>query len=221
MINHLIFDCDGVLIDSEILAAQAMVGALNDHRIPITVNEYLTNCTGKTFSGLKIDLSKEYSVVLPDDFVRLVTENMEALKLQKLKPIQGMLDLLNKVRDIPKAVVSNSDLSQIKSSLTQVGAMHHFETNMFSSEQVQNPKPSPEIYHYAAVKIGIDPKNCLVVEDSISGATAAYSAGMNVVGLLAGSHIVEGHRDRLKDIGIEMIASSTKELEGIINQCMR
>ena len=218
--RQLIFDCDGVLIDSEIIAAQAMVEELNSNGIPITISQYLTNCTGKTFSGLKTTLSDEYEVMLHDDFVPVVTSSMERLKLKKLRSVEGILNLLNNVRHFPKAVVSNSDFNQIKSSLTQVDVLHHFGDNIYSSEQVKNPKPSPEIYLFAAKNIGVNPKDCLVIEDSVSGATAALSAGMQVIGLLAGSHIVEGHEDRLRNIGVEMIAYTSKELERIINESL-
>ena len=214
--KQLIFDCDGVLIDSEIIAAQAMVEELNANGIPITISQYLTNCTGKTFSGLKTILSAEYGVTLPDDFVQTVTLNMEGLKLQQLRPIIGILNLLNKILHFPKAVVSNSELVQIKSSLTQVDVLHHFGDNIYSSEQVKNPKPSPDVYLFAAENLGVNPKDCLVIEDSVSGATAALSAGMQVVGLLSGSHIVEGHEDRLREVGVEKIAITTEELEAMI-----
>jgi len=215
--KQLIFDCDGVLIDSEIIAAKAMVDELNYYEIPITIGQYLTNCTGKTFSGLKTILSDQYQMPLPDNFVQKVTSNMERLKLKQLRPIEGILDLLDNVTHFPKAVVSNSDLGQIQSSLTQVDALHYFGPNIYSSEQVQNPKPSPEIYLFAAENLGVNPKDCLVIEDSISGATAALSADMQVVGLLAGSHIVEGHEDRLRNVGVKMMAYNTRELKEIID----
>ena len=211
--RQLIFDCDGVLIDSEIIAAEVMVSLLNKHGIPITISYYLENCTGKTFTGLKNSLSAEHQVELPENFIPLVTEQMELSKSKKLMPIVGMDKLLENLLDIPKAVVSNSDGYQINNALDKVNIAHHFGEKIYSSELVKYPKPSPEIYLYAADKLGVISKDCLVIEDSVSGATAALTAGMEVVGFLAGSHIVKGHENRLREIGVERLVFTAKELE--------
>lgn len=214
--KQLIFDCDGVLVDSEIIAAEVMVNLLNQFRIPITISYYLGNCTGRTFTGIRDSLSAKFRVALPEDFVQRVTEKMELAKQETLKSIDGIAELLENLRGIPKAVVSNSDRYQIDDALTKVNIAHHFDEFVFSSEEVQYPKPSPDIYLYAADRLGIDPHNCLVIEDSISGAKAALSAGMEVIGFLAGSHIIDGHEDRLTNIGVERSVFTAKELERVI-----
>jgi len=216
MTKHLIFDCDGVLVDSEIIAAQVMVEMLNQYEVPISITHYLQHCTGKTFSGLAASLSMEFDKPLPDDFVQLVTAKMEVTSSRLLQPIDGMQNMLNTIASIPKAVVSNSDLHQIKSSLDKVDISHHFGAYTFSSEQVDKPKPSPLVYLHAADSLGVKPSECLVVEDSVSGATAALAAGMQVIGFLAGSHIVDGHDDRLRAVGVKKMAHSSVALKEII-----
>lgn len=218
MIKQLIFDCDGVLVDSEIIAAQVMVDSLNQYGIPITTAYYLEYCTGKTFTGIKSSLSDQFGIPLPEDFTKSVTEKMEIVISDQLNPVVGVSDLLDQIISRPKAVVSNSDLDQINVSLTQTRISHHFGLNIFSAEQVVNAKPSPEVYLYAADILKVQPKDCLVVEDSISGATSALAAGMNVVGFLAGRHITEGHDDRLRNIGVEKMAYSSRELKEIIDR---
>ena len=218
MIKQLIFDCDGVLVDSEIIATQVMVDLLNQHRIPVDTSYYLQHCTGKTFTGLISSLSNEYGITLPDEFVQLVTAKMETTINKLLEPVAGISNLLNALELIPKAVVSNSDLYQIKTSLTKTKISHHFGEYIFSSQEVEKPKPSPQVYLYAADKLEVNSKNCLVVEDSISGASAAIAAGMEVIGFLGGSHIVKGHEDNLRRIGVKNIAYTAMELEDTINQ---
>ncbi len=161
MVKQLIFDCDGVLIDSEIIAAEVMVDMLTHHGMSITVPYYLQHCTGKTFTTLKSLLSAEFEVALPDDFVQSVTDTMEAAKIKRLEPIVGIRELLDNLQDVPKAVASNSDLFQIKSSLEKVTLSHYFGKHVFSSEQVENPKPSPEIYLHTARSLKVSPENCL------------------------------------------------------------
>jgi len=219
MSKQLIFDCDGVLVDSEIIAAHVMVELLNHHGIPIDVPYYLNYCTGKTFSGLKKSLSDQYGVALPDDFIPQVTEDMEARVTTSLQPIDGINEVLLQLSDIPKAVVSNSDLYQVRDAL-RITELDHFFDHLFSSEQVQNAKPSPDVYLFAASELAVRPDDCLVVEDSVSGATAAIAAGMNVIGLLAGRHIVDGHVDRLRAVGVSKFAEDSGELQRLIHKSM-
>jgi HAD superfamily hydrolase (TIGR01509 family) len=218
MVEQLIFDCDGVLVDSEIIAARVMVEMLNEHRIPITISYYLQHCTGKTFSGLASSLGRKFDKTLPADFVQLVTAQMEATSSKHLQPIDGMEQMLTEIACIPKAVVSNSELHQIKSSLDKVNISSHFGAHTFSSEQVAKPKPSPLVYLHAADILGVKPAACLVVEDSVSGATAALTAGMQVIGFLAGSHIVAGHEERLRAVGVRQMADSSLALKEIIEK---
>lgn len=211
MIKQLIFDCDGVLVDSEILAAQVMVDILSKYGIDISLDFYLQNCTGKTFSGSKIELSKQLDTPLPNSFLEEVTIAMDIKIKNELNPIRGIHKVLEKT-DLPKAVVSNSDVYQIEHAISHIKIAHHFNGQIFSSQMVAKPKPDPDIYLLAAEKLTVLPEECLVVEDSISGATAALKAGMNVIGFAAGSHIIEGHEQKLISLGVSSVAKNSEEL---------
>ena len=215
MIKQLIFDCDGVLVDSEIIAAQVMVELLEKSGIIITLEYYLHNCTGKTFSGLKKELSEQFTTPLPDDFLYEVTTLMDKKARTDLKPIPNIHRVLEQSK-LPKAVVSNSDVYQIKHAINHINIAHHFSDNIFSSQMVKLPKPDPGIYLLAAEKLEVETENCLVVEDSISGATAAVQAGMQVIGFTAGTHIINGHKEKLMDTGVSQVAGTAEELHRLI-----
>ena len=217
-IEQLIFDCDGVLVDSEIIAAQVMVELLNQHQIPITIDYYLNNCSGKTFTGLVNELPKVFNAPpLPPNFIQEVMIEHDSRVQTQLKAIPGMDKLLGQIV-LPKAVVSNSDLYQIEHAVKHAKLKHHFGNNLYSSQMVPNPKPSPDVYLHAAKELKVVPQSCLVVEDSISGATAAIAAGMNVIGFMAASHIVEGHKEKLLHLGVIATANSAEELSSIIQE---
>ncbi|MDH5475492.1 MAG: HAD family phosphatase [Cyclobacteriaceae bacterium] len=217
MIKQLIFDCDGVLVDSEILSAEVMVNVLGKHGIEITLAYYLQNCTGKTFTGLRTEFSNQFNVSLPDSFLEEVMVDMGVKTKNELKQIVGIHKVLEKSK-LPKAVVSNSYLYQIEHAINHIKIAHHFDNQLFSSQMASKPKPDPAIYLLAAEKLGVQPKECLVVEDSISGATSALSAGMKVIGFVAGSHIIDGHKQKLLDLGVVSVAENSDELLEIITQ---
>ncbi|MDH5366249.1 MAG: HAD family hydrolase [Cyclobacteriaceae bacterium] len=211
MIKQLIFDCDGVLVDSEILAAQVMLEILSKYGIDISLDFYLHNCTGKTFSGSKTELSKKLNTPLPNSFLEEVTIAMDIKIKNELKPISGIHNVLENT-DLPKAVVSNSDMYQIEHAIDHINITDHFNGHIFSSQMVEKPKPDPDVYLFAAKELAVHPKECLVVEDSISGATAALKAGMNVIGFVAGSHIIDGHEQKLINLGVSAVAKNAEEL---------
>ena len=211
MIKQLIFDCDGVLVDSEIIAARVMVELFAKYDIEISLDFYLTQCTGKTFTGLKKEISEKFGKPLPDNFSLQITKMFDARAMKELIPVKGIESVLEN-SSLPKAVVSNSDIYQIEHAINHVSIAHHFNSGIFSSEMVQNPKPSPDVYFLAAETIKVHPSACLVVEDSKSGATAALEAGMTVIGFIGGSHIMNGHAQKLKSLGVHAIARDSNEL---------
>ena len=217
-IGQLLFDCDGVLVDSEIIAAHAMVEMLSQYGIEITVDYYLNNCTGKTYSGLVIELGEKFGAPLPSHFLSEVTKEVDYRLETQLKPIDGINHLLESLH-LPKSIVSNSDVYQIEHAIEYVNIAHYF-THVFSCQMVARPKPDPGVYLHAATTLNVDPLDCLVVEDSLAGATAALSAGMNVIGFAGGSHIVKGHAEKLMNIGVTHVAGSIQELGEMIDFVM-
>lgn len=212
MIKQIIFDCDGVLVDTEIVAANVMIKKLASYDIDITVNYYLNTYTGSTFSGIFKENIKNLS---PKELQKLVTDS-EIAVYEELKPIKGMSDLVKSIK-LPKAVVSNSYLWQVEKALTVTGLKDSMDFYC-SSEEVKFPKPQPDVYLLAAERANCNPNECLVIEDSKSGVTAAISARMNVIGFTAGSHITPGHDQLLKEKGAIDTANSADQLLLLINK---
>lgn len=208
--KHIIFDCDGVLIDTEIVAAEVTVDWLNSEKVEISVEEFILQHTGKTFTNiinqlkadgyLKASLKTEAIVPLLDNQIKA-----------KVRPILGVSDLLDRIL-APKSVVSNSAAHYVTEALEKIGANHHFGNRVFSAEMVLLAKPSPMVYQLAIDTIGIPKEEIIVVEDSLSGVQAALAAGLTTIGFLGGSHIRPGHGEKLKQLGVFDLANSHEEL---------
>tara|TARA_R110001592_G_scaffold101098_1_gene286278 strand:+ start:765 stop:1427 length:663 start_codon:yes stop_codon:yes gene_type:complete len=214
-VKHIIFDCDGVLIDTEIVAAEVTVDWLNSEKVNISVEEFILEHTGKTFTNiinqlkadgyLKAGLKTEAIVPLLDDQIKA-----------RVRPILGVSDLLNRI-SIPKSVVSNSAVGYVAEALEKIGVSHHFENRVFSAEMVAFAKPSPMVYQLAVDTIQIPKEEIIVVEDSYTGVQAALAAGLTTIGFLGGSHIRSGHGEKLKQLGVFDLAHSHEELAKKLN----
>ena len=199
-IRQIIFDCDGVLVDSEILAAQTVLRMLEPYGFTMSQEEYSHRFAGKVEEDTLAIVREDYHIDLPDDFLPQLRLEIERRLDHELQPIAGMKAVINGL-SLPKAVVSNSRLVRVIASLKTAGLSELFGDDLFAVEMVAHPKPAPDIYRYAASQLGHSPAECLVVEDSPSGVTAAHQAGMPVVGFLGASHIPVGHGDTLLQAG--------------------
>ncbi len=214
MIKQIIFDCDGVLVDTEIVAAKVMVKKLRELGIDITADHYFQTYTGSTFSGIFKSLLPELS----SDKLAEIVQSCEHDVYKNLMPIAGMPELVKSI-NLPKAVVSNSYLWQVNKAMAAIGLEDDIK-DRFSSEMVSRPKPAPDVYLHAANTNGYSPEECLVIEDSVSGVMAAVSAGMKVVGFTGGSHTQAGHKEALIKKGAVKTATSADELLLVINNML-
>ena len=211
-IKHLLFDCDGVLVDTEYTAAIKMTQALNNLGADVSVKYYLQNFSGSTFSNVfqsYFENSFSHSEVL--EIINRVEDEVTA----EVRLIEGVEELLISL-PINKSVVSNSSVRTVEQALNVTGISSHFSSKIFSSELVKHPKPAPDIYQSAINSLGFNVEEIIVIEDSIYGARAALSAGLTVIGFIGGSHILPGHGQQLMDIGVSEIAESMKKLGEII-----
>lgn len=215
MIKQVIFDCDGVLVDTEIVAAKVMVDKLSSMGVDITIDHYFKTYTGSTFSGIFRELLPQ----VPSDEIRTLVEYCEHSVYEKLIPIKGMPELVKMIK-LPAAVVSNSYLWQVNKAMQTIG-LDQTITSRFSSEMVAKPKPAPDVYLYAAEHLNSKPEECLVIEDSKSGVIAAVAANMQVIGFTGGSHIQPGHVNALKQKGAIETASSANQLLLLINEIVK
>lgn len=211
--KQLIFDCDGVIVDTEIVAAEVTTKVFNRYNVHIEIEDYIKNHTGKTISGLfRTLLSPEH---LEQVDVKVLAEECDEDIYNQLRAVEGMKEVVTSI-DIPKAVVSNSRLWQVKKAIKHVGLEEAFNNHFFSAEMVANPKPAPDIYLHAARSLDVAPEHCLVVEDSKSGVKAAVAAGMTVIGFAGASHIRDGHAEALAELGAAKVAKSPQELKQMI-----
>ena len=134
-----------------------------------------------------------------------------------MQPIAGVRDALLQI-DLPLAVASNSYADALAFALQRCDLVERVNVGAFSADQVERPKPAPDLYLLAAERAGVDPSRCLVVEDSITGATAALTAGMQVIGFLGASHIPPEHGEALRQLGVHHLIGRMSELPPLVER---
>lgn len=178
-----IFDCDGVLVDSEAISAKVFVKMISELGFSIDKNVVLEQITGTSMQENLKFFSGYIGSELPAHFEKEFRKrSFEAFKTN-LKPIKGVHNLLNKIK-IPAGVASSGPCEKIKLNLSTTNLLGFFGDNIFSSYDIGSWKPEPDIYLYAAKKMGFKPENCAVIEDSVPGITAAKSGGFDVFGFV-------------------------------------
>ncbi len=212
--KHLLFDCDGVLVDTEYIAASKMVVVLNDLEVEISMEYFLRNHSGDTFSSI---LNRFVNDSLTQSEGTVLINRIEAEVAAEVKIITGVSEMLENV-PTSKSVVSNSSVQAVINALEVTRIKHHFSSQIFSSELVKHPKPSPDIYLLAIKSLGYSIADILVIEDSLSGAKAALAAGLIVIGFTGASHILPGHGQNLIDIGVSRTVDNMQDLAVIINE---
>ena len=215
MADLIIFDCDGVLIDSEVIACRIDAEVLSEAGIPISAAEIAQRFIGTTMSQMLATLSEEHEVALPDDLVARLQARLETAFAQELRPLPGTAELLAALT-VPSCVASSSGPERLAQSLGLTGLADHFGARVFSARSVARGKPAPDLFLYAAERMAVEPDHCLVVEDSLSGVTAAVAAGMAVTGFTGGSHCGSGHGERLRAAGAVQVVANMADLGELI-----
>jgi HAD superfamily hydrolase (TIGR01509 family) len=201
-----IFDCDGVLVDSETITNSLMIDMLKPHRIVLTKEEYVRKYVGLTIESCLSQLSKEFDVVFPEGFITEYHRMALEFLRKNVKEVDGVRGLIERL-DVPFCVASNSADSKVKLMLEVTGLHKYFSGKIFSSSHVSKPKPAPDVYLMAARANNINPECCAVIEDTPTGIKAAKAAGMFVYGFqglfpsnileAAGADMVFEHMDQL------------------------
>lgn len=206
-----IFDCDGVLVDSEPLAAAALAEELAHCGIAATAQDCLDHYTGLSLDSVVERIEEQWERKLPENFrERLRERDYDAFR-RYLRPIPGVDTLLASLTTA-KCVASSGSREKLDVTLTATGLMHYFAPNIFSADQVARGKPAPDLFLYAAGRMGMAPHECTVVEDSIAGVTAARAAGMRVIGYAGGSHANGGYAQRLAEAGVGEVVTRMDRL---------
>ncbi|ABW28826.1 HAD family hydrolase [Acaryochloris marina] len=211
-----IFDCDGVLIDSELLANRIDVECLQALGIEIDLDDYIAEYVGKSAVAVSHSIEERYTVQLPGDFWSQVEQKTLKQFQAELQPIPHVVELLTVLNK--KCVASSSSADRLNRTLGMTGLYKYFSPHIFSAEQVRHGKPAPDLFLFAAQQMQVNPQDCVVIEDSCHGVQAGIDAGMTVVGFSGGSHIRSGHLDKLMDAGAAMVFADMGSLFAGLSQ---
>lgn len=208
-----IFDCDGVLVDSEALVLDVESEMLTAAGYPLTADEIAERFTGLSYASMLGEIARDFGKPMPRGLSEEMQRAAMALFPEKLTPVPGIPDLLAAL-ERPRCVASSSDLERIHLSLRVCGLERHFAGgSVFSAEMVRNGKPAPDLFLLAAETMRAAPGACVVIEDSPPGVEAARAAGMTAFGLLAGGHTRPGLEERLREAGAARVFETTAELQ--------
>jgi HAD superfamily hydrolase (TIGR01509 family) len=211
----IIFDCDGVLVDSERLTAEVLREMLAEMAIDITTEDIFEHYVGTPFPDALKMIAKTYDLTLPDNFIEVFNQRSLMVLEKNLQPIPGIKALLEQL-SLPFALASNSRPEKVRAMLKFTELLHKFEGKIFTASQVKRPKPAPDVYLLAAKTYNVKPAACLVIEDSVVGVKAAKSAGMTVYGYAAATK-----PQRLWDAGADKVFSQMSDLGELLNSSSR
>jgi len=220
-IKLVLFDCDGVLVDSEYLAGAIHAELLTEAGFPISEEELTKRWTGLNFAEILKEAEREggkpISASLLDKAEKIFKQRMKT----DLKPIAGVrecVETLHEKLHLPYCICSNSTTANIQAMLELTGLYDLFAGRIFSAPEVgsKKPKPAPDVYQFAARQAGVAPQHCVALEDSVHGAKAAVDAGMRVVGFTGGSQALPGLSGALMDIGCETVINSQHDFPATI-----
>ena len=216
--DAIIFDFDGVLLESEYELNKLLAELLTDMGYPTSVSEAIEHFTGLAGHDFIKTVETRIGRPLPADFHdRMSAEGKRALA-EGIEPITGAIDfVLSLPSALPKAIASSSSTKWIRTHLAHLGLEDLFEPHVYSGrEHVERGKPAPDLYLHAAEQLGVEIGRTVILEDSKVGATGALASGARVIGLAAGSHCLDGHADMLKGVGVQEIAHSFNEVARLI-----
>ena len=207
-----IFDCDGVLVDSELIALACTRSAFRDLGIELSATEVSDLFLGMSAQSMPAIAERALGAPLPEGFQeRLARDTLLAFE-RELRGMEGIAEALSGL-GAKVCVASSSSPERLQASLRIVGYARLFSPNIFSAAEVRRGKPEPDLFLHAASRMGVAPESCLVIEDSAPGVTAARRAGMVVFGFVGGAHAKgEDYRRRLQGAGAELIFADMREL---------
>ena len=214
----LIFDFDGVLIESEYVGNRQIAEYLTVRGHPTSVEESMREFMGLAGRDFLDAIERWIGRPLPEDFhaereaedARILAEGIDA--------VAGAVAFIESLpADLPRAIASSSSIEWIEAHLDHLKLRHHFEPNIFSGRRdVARGKPAPDIYLHAAAAIDVPINRLAIIEDSPVGVTGAVASGAFVIGLAAGNHCFDGHGERLKALGAHAVAHSFKDVAKLL-----
>ena len=191
-ISLVIFDCDGVLVDSEMLSAGILKTMMAEIGLPITDEIFRQDFLGRSFANAAIQVGQRFGCSLPADFQLRYRDRLLKRMETKLKPMLGMAEVLSSMR-VPICLATGSSPERLAVSLRTTNLERFFAGRCFTTSQVELGKPAPDVFFLAMQNMGNKPENCLVLEDSEMGIRAGLASGAQVWHFAGGAHIKAGY----------------------------
>ena len=208
-----IFDMDGVLVDSELISCRETAAVLTEAGLPIDTEEMVAKFIGTSSRDIIRTVAGRYGKEPPLGLIPVMRARALAAFETELSAVPNIAEALDAINGTPACVASSSDPERISRALELAGLHDRLAPHFFSSTMVEHGKPAPDIFLHAAREMGVDPADAVVVEDSVAGVTAGRAAGMTVVGFLGGCHVVpESHGQVLTSVGADHLAGDAKAL---------
>lgn len=216
-LSLVMFDCDGVLVDSEILAAQVEAERFAEIGIEIAAAEIAERFAGLTLLRMLELLAAETGQNFPEDFAARTDEEIERRLRSSVEAIPGVAAMLDRI-DLPRCICSNSGSERLETMLRKVELWDRFRPYVFSALEVgtRRGKPAPDVYLYGAEQFSAAPGETIVLEDSVHGVAAASAAGCRVVGFTGGRHTYAGHGHALSEAGAETVIKRLSEFPAVV-----
>ena len=215
----ILFDCDGVLVDSEILAVEVEMAMLAERGLHYEVAEFKLRFMGMSdaafYAELDADSLARTGQKLPAGFQADCAARLYDAVERQLVEVEGT-GLFLSTLDNPKAVASSSTSEKLAIKLRKAGLFELFAPHIYSADHVKHAKPAPDLFLHAAAALSVRPSACIVIEDSVNGIRAARAAGMRAWGFTGGSHMDETGRKRLRAVGAETIVANWREVSDLL-----
>jgi HAD superfamily hydrolase (TIGR01509 family) len=213
-LGGIIFDFDGVLLESEFEGNRWLAELLTDLGHRHSVEDTLRNYVGLAGKDFIAAIESRIGTELPPEFHDLMRQKSREALREGIQAVVGAVDFVRSLPvDLPRAVASSSSTLWLNGHLLHLGLADAFGVHVYSGhEHVERGKPEPDIYLYASAQIGVPIKQCVIIEDSPVGVRGALASGARVIGLAAGSHCLDGHGDMLRELGVSEVAKSFDEV---------
>jgi HAD superfamily hydrolase (TIGR01509 family) len=211
----IIYDFDGVIAESEVLANTVLAEFITELGVPTSLDDSYRLYMGKRFADVIAAVESSVGGTLPATFPAEFQARTLARFRRELRFVEGARDYIDAFAHVPRCIASSSSPDRLAVCLEVLELQSTFGAHVFSASAVPRGKPHPDIFLHAAGQLGVAVADCIVIEDSASGVQAGVAAGMTVIGLLAAQHIQPGHADRLRAAGAHHVARTFKDAERI------
>jgi HAD superfamily hydrolase (TIGR01509 family) len=180
MARNVIFDCDGVLVDTELVANRVLAELVSEIGVPTTVESAMSTYMGRSWASCVEIIERKLGRSPPEDFRERYLSRVMSAWERDLQPVPGVVEALDAI-SLPSCVASSGEHQRMRVTLQHAGLLHRFEGRLFSATEVEHGKPAPDLFLHAAERMGFDPAVTAVVEDTVPGVEAGRAAGMRVL----------------------------------------